>query len=325
MAGCAAAAGPAHRPAPRGADHTRPVVDPVVSRTMVLGYSVRHRPIIAIELGDPDSPRRALVVGAIHGSEPAGIAVAVMLARGSPPAQADLWIVPDLNPDGVAAGTRQDARGVDLNRNFPWRWRPLGPPGSLFYAGPRPLSEPESRVAARLIARIRPGLAIWYHQALNVVDDSQGPQAAERRYAAPAAFVVELPAGPLSPAGVRRHVAALRVLLRCRVTRRLPAPSWFWPTATQSRWGGREERLSPAPCPFLWRSADPVVDAGSPGVARVIDGAAAAGQAGDDLAVGQGEQLAALAVGDGGAQRDGHPEALVEGPCGAHLAGIGMP
>lgn len=239
MAGCAAAAGTAHRPAPRGAGHTRPVVDPVVSRTMVLAYSVRHRPIIAIELGDPDSPRRALVVGAIHGSEPAGIAVAVTLARGSPPAQADLWIVPDLNPDGVAAGTRQEARGVDLNRNFPWRWRPLGPPGSLFYAGPRPLSEPESQVAARLIARIRPGLAIWYHQALNVVDDSQGPQAAERRYAAltgmrevplpdypgsvagwenattgPAAFVVELPAGPLSPAGVRRHVAALRVLLR---------------------------------------------------------------------------------------------------------------
>lgn len=202
VVGGAAAAGPAHSPAPRGAGHTRPVVDPVIRRTMVLGYSVRHRPIIAIESGDPDSPRRALVVGAIHGSEPAGIAVAVTLARGSPPAQADLWIVPDLNPDGVAAGTRQDARGVDLSRSFPWRWRPLGPPGSLFYAGPRPLSEPESRVAARLIARIRPGLAIWYHQALNVVDDSQGPQAAERRYAALTGMrEVALPDYPGSVAG----------------------------------------------------------------------------------------------------------------------------
>jgi murein peptide amidase A len=206
---------------------------------MVLGYSVRHRPVVAVELGDPDSPRRVLVVGCIHGSEPAGIAIATALARGSPAVQADLWIVPDLNPDGVAAGTRQNARGVDLNRNFPFRWRPLGPPGSLFYAGPRPLSEPESQLAARLIVRIRPVLAIWYHQALNVIDDSQGPRAAERRYAGltgmrevplidypgsavgwedattgTTAFVVELPAGPLSPASVRRHVAAVDALLR---------------------------------------------------------------------------------------------------------------
>ena len=205
---------------------------------MALGYSVRHRPIIAIEPGDPDSPRRALVVGAIHGSEPAGIAVAVTLARGSPPAQADLWIVPDLNPmvsPPDPAGRPRSGPEPQLSLAVAAA-RPSRQP---VYAGPRPPSEPESRVAARLIARIRPGLAIWYHQALNVVDDSQGPQAAELRYAAltgmrevrlpdypgsvagwenattgPAAFVVELPAGPLSPAGVRRHVAALRVLLR---------------------------------------------------------------------------------------------------------------
>jgi len=149
----------------------------------VLGYSVQHRPIVAVELGDPDSPRRVLMVGCIHGSEIAGIAIGAALARGSPPARADLWIVADLNPDGVAAGTRQNAHGVDLNRNFPFHWRPLGPPGSLFYAGPRPLSEPESQLAARLVMWIRPVLAIWYQQALNVVDDSQGPRAAERRYA----------------------------------------------------------------------------------------------------------------------------------------------
>ena len=143
--------------------------------------------------------------------------------------------MPALNPDGcLASGSRQNAHGVDLNRNFPSNWRAIGRRGSLQWSGPRPLSEPESRVAARLIARIRPALAIWYHQALNVVDDSQGPQAAERRYArltgmrevrlpdypgsaagwenatiGPTAFVVELPAGPLSPAGVRRRRVAM--------------------------------------------------------------------------------------------------------------------
>lgn len=248
-AGCTAARGlahhaanrPAHRPAPRSAGHSRPAADPVIRRTMMLGYSVHHRPITVVELGDPDSPRRGLVVGCIHGSEPAGIAIATALARGAPPPQADLWIVPDLNPDGVAAGTRQNAHGVDLNRNFPFHWPAPAPPGSLFYPGPRALSEPESRLAVRLILRIRPVLAIWYHQAMNLVDDSQGPQAAERRYASltgmreapltdypgsaigwedatigPTAFVVELPAGRLSPAGVRRHAAALHALLQGR-------------------------------------------------------------------------------------------------------------
>lgn len=239
-ASCARTGGPAHARAGPGADHdhSRLTADRTVRRVILLGHSVQHRSIIAVELGDPDSSRRALVVGCIHGSEPAGIAIATALARSSPPAQAALWIVPDLNPDGVAAGTRQNADGVDLNRNFPFHWQPLGPPGSPFYAGPRPLSAPESRLAARLILRIRPVLAIWYHQALNVVDDSQGPRVAERRYArltgmrqtrltdypgsavgwedatiGPTAFVVELPPGRLSPAQVRRHVAAIRALL----------------------------------------------------------------------------------------------------------------
>src|SRR5207245_11399139 len=106
------------------------------------------RRITAIERGDPDRPRRALLVRCIHGSEPAGSAIARALATIAIPPEVDLWVVPDLNPDGVAARTRGNANGVDLNRNFPYRWKPIGPRGSLHYAGPRPLSEPESRLLA---------------------------------------------------------------------------------------------------------------------------------------------------------------------------------
>jgi protein MpaA len=208
--------------------------DALVTRRLVLGYSVQHRPIVAFHIGDPDNPRRILVVGCIHGSEPAGIAITTALIHSAPVAEVDLWVVPVLNPDGVNSNHRGNARGVDLNRNFPYRWRPLGRPGDLHYAGPRALSEPESQAGAALINRVRPTLGIWYHQALAVVDDSEGPIALERRYASeaglplsalpdypgsavgyenhllgPTAFVVELPGGVLSRTDVLRHRRAI--------------------------------------------------------------------------------------------------------------------
>src|SRR5262249_39151293 len=138
------------------------------AHTVLLGRSVDGRPIDAIEVGDPRSGIRELVVGCIHGNEPAGIAVARWLVHSSPQS-VDLWIIPVLNPDGELRDTRGNAHGVDLNRNFPWRWRPLT---GLFYSGPRPLSEPESRIAYRLIRRLHPQVSIWFHQHTHVADES---------------------------------------------------------------------------------------------------------------------------------------------------------
>ena len=202
----------------------------------MLGRSVRGRPIRALEVGDPHAQRKVLVVGCIHGNEPAGIAVVRALAALPALPHVDLWLVPDLNPDGVAAGTRKNADGVDLNRNFPWRWRPLGPPGSTYYTGRRPLSEPESRIAYRLVRRLHPAVSIWFHQHLGLVDESGGSVAVERRFARRArmplarltrypgsattwenhvdprgtAFVVELGPGSVPPDSVRRLSAAVR-------------------------------------------------------------------------------------------------------------------
>jgi protein MpaA len=200
---------------------------PPVRHEVVLGRSEQGRPIVAWVTGDPDARRRVLVVGCIHGNEPAGIAIANAVSRARVPAGTEVVAVPDLNPDGVAAGTRQNGRGVDLNRNFPYRWQPLR---GIFYAGPRALSERESRIAYRLIRRIRPTTSIWFHQHLGVVDESGGDVRVETRFARlvgmPAArlsrypgsvvgwenhtfpgttsFVVELPAGavPASRVGV---------------------------------------------------------------------------------------------------------------------------
>jgi murein peptide amidase A len=207
-------------------------VDPTGRHSSSLGRSAGGRPIMAIETGDPDASRRMLVVGCIHGNEPAGIAIAEQLAHDPPPRELDLWIIPTLNPDGVAANTRGNANGVDLNRNFPFRWRPLT---GIYYSGPHPLSEPESRIAERLITKLNPQLSIWFHQHLDVVDQSGGNPAIERRFAAlvglplgqlahepgsvvgwenhslpgTTAFVVELPAGSPSAAAVRRYAHAV--------------------------------------------------------------------------------------------------------------------
>ena len=204
-------------------------------RTVLLGRSVEGRAITAVEVGDPGGTR-ILVVGCIHGNEPAGIAVAQRLARLAP-AGIDLWIVPDLNPDGRLAGTRGNAHGVDLNRNFPFRWHRLG---GVFFSGPRPLSEPEARIAYRLILRLRPTVSVWFHQHLNLVWGSGGNVALERRFARisglpyrrlPAlrgsaidwqnhrlpgttAFAAELPAGAATPRAVERYVRAVLALGR---------------------------------------------------------------------------------------------------------------
>jgi protein MpaA len=210
---------------------------PGYARTILLGRSWQGRPIEAVEVGNP-AGMRVLVVGCVHGDEPAGIAVARALERLSP-RDLDLWIVPDLNPDGVAADTRHNAHGVDLNRNFPWRWRRMD---GAYESGPRPLSEREARIAHSLILRLHPRLSVWFHQHLDMVWASGGdrhllkafarvsgipyhpmPELAgsaiswqNRTLRGTTAFAAELPAGEATPAQVGRYVRAVLAAARTR-------------------------------------------------------------------------------------------------------------
>jgi protein MpaA len=206
---------------------------------IVLGRSLEGRPVVAYELGDPASPRKVLVVGCIHGDECAGIAILDRLRKLGAVAGADLWLVPDANPDGHGAGTRGNARGVDLNRNFPWRWRSLG---GVYYSGAGPASERETRIAMTLVRRLRPKVTIWFHQHLNMVVLTSGNLGLQRRFARLAglragrlpsypgtatgwsnatlpgttAFVVELPAGRFSPGATARLAQTVRAVSRSR-------------------------------------------------------------------------------------------------------------
>jgi protein MpaA len=201
----------------------------------VLSATSRHgRPIAAFHTGI-DGRRRVLVFGEIHGNERAGVAIAEQLINQPTVPDTDIWVVPELNPDGAAADTRQNADGVDLNRNFPYRWYAHGSRGDWDYDGPRPLSEPESRFAYRLIERLHPAITIWFHQAERTVDLSGGSATLEgrfgrlvglpvtrltrypgsgstwqnHRFPGTTSFVVELPGGTLSAAAVERYTRAI--------------------------------------------------------------------------------------------------------------------
>ncbi len=212
--------------------------DVVAGREVVIGRSVQGRQIVARVLGPASAARRILLVGCIHGNECAGGAILSALAREAVAPGVQLWLVPSFNPDGAAAGTRQNARGVDLNRNFPYRWHAGG--GPVYYAGAHPLSEPETRAAVRLIARIKPAVTVWYHQHEDLVDMAGGDRGVARRYAelsglratclpflpgtatswsnhrfpATTSFVVELPSGPVARRALARHLRALHALER---------------------------------------------------------------------------------------------------------------
>jgi protein MpaA len=205
-----------------------------------LGKTHEGRVVRAVQIGDPSSDDTVLVIGAIHGNERAGLAIVRALRRKRPVPASDIWIVRDLNPDGGTAGTRQNARGVDLNRNFGYKWRPIGERWDTYYSGPRKFSKRESRMARELILELRPDITIWYHQAMELVDDSGGNSRIPRRYARlvglpfvhlkrlpgtatrwqnhtlrkSTAFVVELPAGSLGKRAARRHARAVTKIAR---------------------------------------------------------------------------------------------------------------
>jgi N-acetylmuramoyl-L-alanine amidase len=225
-AGLASAPADVPAPSPEAAAHRE-----------VIGRSAEGRPIRALRIGSPRARVELLLVGAVHGNEPAGKAVVARLGGAKPPRGTALWLIEDANPDGSAAGTRHNANGVDLNRNFPHRWRHQD---GVYESGPGPASEPETQAIQRFVERERPRVTLWYHQALRMVVTSTGDPALERLYSrrsglprrrlpryhgtavswqntsfrGDTSFVVELPGGPLPAAGVRRHERAALALAR---------------------------------------------------------------------------------------------------------------
>ncbi|TRY17231.1 murein peptide amidase A [Tessaracoccus rhinocerotis] len=141
-----------------------------VSRELI-GHSVEGRELWAYQVGDPDADNVALVLGQMHGEEPAGTLSAWgMVNDHREVSGVQLWVVPSMNPDGHARNRRQNSNGVDLNRNWPVNYE-QNEKGNRYYSGTGPLSEPESQAMAAFIEKIRPDRMVSIHQPLTGVDN----------------------------------------------------------------------------------------------------------------------------------------------------------
>jgi protein MpaA len=164
-------------PTPASALEAGPGVRPAVVEARTIGHSVKGRPIRAWRLGEPGK-RRIVLVSTMHGNEPHTRGILESLRDGRAIRGVDLWVIPTYNPDGLARGSRRNARGVDLNRNFPHRWADLD--GS-HESGRHPASEPETRAVMAFLEEIDPLRVVSFHQPLNGVDtDAKDPRFARR-------------------------------------------------------------------------------------------------------------------------------------------------
>lgn len=123
-----------------------------------------------------------LIFAGVHGEEPeTTYALSRALRQLAGPSD-HCALVLAANPDGLIRGTRGNARGVDLNRNFPSRdWQPdpvthrstlEDPSDVLLSPGTEPGSEPETRALLDLITRLRPDAVIALHAPLACIDDA---------------------------------------------------------------------------------------------------------------------------------------------------------
>ncbi len=135
-----------------------------------IGRSVQGRPLTVQVIGDLATARRRVVVlGCVHGNECEGVPIVDAVAKSAPPAGVAYVLYRHPNPDGAAADTRHNARGVDLNRNS-IGWKRAHKRGDVYYPGPGALSEPESVALRDLVRSVRPTAFVTYHQAINCVD-----------------------------------------------------------------------------------------------------------------------------------------------------------
>jgi predicted deacylase len=160
---------------------------------MVYGTSFDGWPLRAYRLGYGPSVR--VIIGGIHGgyewNTVSLVSDTLAYLQAHPekiPSAVTLYLIPCANPDGYRAGTdavvaRMNGNGVDLNRNWDYRWQTTATHGRRpVNAGAYPFSEPETAALRDFILRNDVELALLYHSALDGVIFSSQERARSATY-----------------------------------------------------------------------------------------------------------------------------------------------
>ncbi len=184
-------------------------------------------PVAAKAVGKKIVPVRVLLLGGIHGDELTASAIVFqwMQRMQGPLAQSIQWkIVPVVNPDGLMADKpkRVNAKGVDLNRNFPtpgWQqeapsyWAKATHSDPRRFPGVAPLSEPESRWISDAIEKFHPDVVVSVHAPFGVLD-FDGPASPPRRFGRLLYNRVGVYPGSLGNySGLHKHVPVITIEL----------------------------------------------------------------------------------------------------------------
>jgi protein MpaA len=180
----------------------------------IIGYSVQGRPLEVYTFGN--GPVHRMIVAGIHGGyEGNTVELAYQLMDylydhpEAIPADVTLYILPNLNPDGYAAGgkanpdARANANGVDLNRNWPDHWQADWSRKGCFAQrilspGAYAASEPETVALIMFINLYKPDALISYHSAaLGIFAGGVPPLPESEALAEAVAAVTDYPYPPL--------------------------------------------------------------------------------------------------------------------------------
>jgi len=149
-------------------------------KTLEKVQSKNGKDIELLEFQSDENRKTVLIIGVFHGDEPQGeVLIRRFLKERTSAPKNRLLLIPCLNPDGKELNTRQNANGVDLNRNFPTK-NHIITDDEHYFGGTNPASEVETRFMMKIIEEYKPDFILSLHAPYRVVNyDGDAKQQAE--------------------------------------------------------------------------------------------------------------------------------------------------